>query len=618
MKKGRNAASLLTIALLSVACSSCLLNVPLASRGNRAFRIQALNEKPIVLAIAGNVAGDPTDTWAFNGGNGRPEYSRQKATADIVGQINPDAVLLTGNAQYNDGAYDKYLLSYAPTWGRFQGITHPAIGAHDYDNDGYFRFFGAAAGSPDKTYYSFDLGAWHIVALNSICSKVGVGVGSEQERWLRQDLEANKGKPILAYWFNARFSSGPYGSDSTFQPLWQALFDYHAQLVVNGSDHIYERFAPQGPNGKADPKGIRQFTSGLGGATRYTLGKSVPNSEINFDQNFGVLKLTLSPDAYEWEFIAETGSTFTDKGRQSIEVTPPPLPTPSPSPTEIPSPSPTPSASPIVLAVAGDIAGDPTDWYFNRGEGRPGFFRQKATAEIVRSINPDAVLIPGDVQGWHGTYDSYLLSFDPTWGLFKSITHPAIGDHDYEGDGYFRYFGAAAGRPDKTYYSFDLGGWHLVSLNSIEEEVDVYNYSKQIRWLKKDLAANKGKPILAFWHRPRYCSGKYGNNVAYHDFWQVLYKYHAKLVISGHDHVYERFAPQDANGHADPNGARQFVSGLGGEMIYQFSTISPNSECRYNATFGVLKLTLFPKAYEWEFIPEAGGTFTDKGRQSFD
>ncbi|HBN07913.1 MAG TPA: alkaline phosphatase [Cyanobacteria bacterium UBA8530] len=244
--------------------------------------------------------------------------ARQKATADIVDQIEPDAVLLTGNGQYYDGTYENYLAAYESTWGRFKGITHPTVGVHDYDNDGYFRYFGAAAGDPDKAYYSFDLGAWHIVALNSICSKVGVGVGSEQERWLRQDLEANKGKPILAYWFNTRFSSGPYGSDSSLKPFWQALFDYHAQLVINGSDHLYERFAPQDPEGKADPQGIRQFTSGLGGSTFYQLERNCPNSEKSYNQSFGVLKLTLSSDSYEWEFLPEPGNDFTDKGRQVI------------------------------------------------------------------------------------------------------------------------------------------------------------------------------------------------------------------------------------------------------------------------------------------------------------
>lgn len=299
------------------------------------------------------------------------------------------------------------------------------------------------------------------------------------------------------------------------------------------------------------------------------------------------------------------------EGRQRTSL----APAPSASQSLVPTPLPAPSASPVVVAIAGDIAMDPTDaWYFNGGEGRPNAGRQKYTAELVAKINPDAVLTAGDGQYYDATYEKYLASYDLFWGRFKSITRPAVGDHDYDGDGYFRYFGAAAGDPSKGYYSYDLGAWHVVALNGVYDHVDVYEGSDQILWLRQDLEANRGKPILAYWHGALFSSGLHGSDPSYRTFWQVLYQYGAKIVVNGHDHVYERFAPQDPLGNADPKGIREFVSGLGGGLIYNFKTPLPNSEVRYNATFGVLRLGLDANGYDWQFLPEAGSSFTDSGR----
>ena len=187
---------------------------------------------------------------------------------------------------------------------------------------GYFDYFngpGASdgpAGPRGKGYYSFDLGAWHLVALNSNCSSVSCSAGSEQERWLRADLAAHPTDCTLAYWHHPRFSSGHGGSNESMQPLWEALQDAQAELLLSGHSHDYERFAPLDRNGDVDRAGgIRQFVVGTGGAF-FTggLGTLAPHSEVAQNNTFGVLKLTLHPSSYDWQFVPEAGQTFTDSG----------------------------------------------------------------------------------------------------------------------------------------------------------------------------------------------------------------------------------------------------------------------------------------------------------------
>ncbi len=272
-----------------------------------------------VIAAAGDIACDPADE-SFNGGAGTANACRMKATSDLMVGMNPAAVLPLGDLQYGDGALPKFLPSYAATWGRLKPVTRPVPGNHDYGvakASGYFGYFGAAAGDPSKGYYSYNMGAWHLVALNSNCDEVGgCGAGSPQERWLKADLAAHPAACTLAYWHHPRFSSGPHGSDRSYDPFWQGLYQAGADVVLVGHDHDYERFAPQDPTGTADPaRGIREFVVGTGGANHYALEARQPNSEIFNGNAFGVLVLTLHPKGYDWKFVPLPGTTFSDSGR---------------------------------------------------------------------------------------------------------------------------------------------------------------------------------------------------------------------------------------------------------------------------------------------------------------
>jgi len=243
------------------------------------------------------------------------ESNGDEATAALLDNI-PGTVFTTGDNVYTDGLSYEFTNCYEPSWGRHKTRTYPSAGNHDYHVDeaaAYFDYFGVNAGDPDEGYYSYDIGAWHIIVLNSI---LPVEAGSPQERWLRADLSAHPVACTLAYWHYPRFSSGIlHGSDADMQPLWQALYDYGADLVLAGHEHNYERFAPQTPQGIADPmRGIRQFVVGMGGYSHYRFGPPIANSEVRNNDTYGVLKLTLHPDSYSWEFIPVAGGTFTDSG----------------------------------------------------------------------------------------------------------------------------------------------------------------------------------------------------------------------------------------------------------------------------------------------------------------
>jgi hypothetical protein len=238
-----------------------------------------------------------------------------EATAKLLDNIS-GTVFTTGDNAYAGGTADEFADCYAPSWGRHKGRTRPSAGNHDYGTAGaagYFGYFGSTAGEPGKGYYSYDLGAWHIIVLNS---NISVETGSPQEQWLRADLAAHAVTCTLAYWHHPRFSSGlVHGSDSFVQPLWQALYDYGADVVLVGHEHNYERFAPQDPSGNANPaRGIRQFVIGTGGRSHYPFGIPIANSEVRNDDTYGVLKLTLHSTSYTWEFIPEAGKTFKDSG----------------------------------------------------------------------------------------------------------------------------------------------------------------------------------------------------------------------------------------------------------------------------------------------------------------
>lgn len=247
-----------------------------------------------------------------------------EATARLIDKI-PGTVFAAGDLAYERGTYAEFEKCYEPTWGRFKNRTQPAPGNHEYfgsQASGYFQYWGKQAGDPAKGYYSYDLGAWHVVVLNTNCGVRELGgctAGSPEETWLRQDLAAHSNACVLAYGHHAMYSSGLLGRHARhpeLQPLWEDLYAAHADLMLAGHEHSYERFAPQDPRGHADPeRGIRQITVGTGGRSHTFLGAPQPNSEVRNDNTYGVLKLTLSPGKFSWEFVPEAGKNFRDSGQ---------------------------------------------------------------------------------------------------------------------------------------------------------------------------------------------------------------------------------------------------------------------------------------------------------------
>jgi hypothetical protein len=242
-----------------------------------------------------------------------------EATADLLDGI-AGTVFTAGDNAYESGTAAEYANCYNPTWGRHKARTRPAPGNHEYSTagaTGYYGYFGAAAGDPAKGYYSYDLGTWHVVAINSNCSAVGgCGAGSAQETWLRQDLAATTEPCTVAYWHHPLFTSGAnHGNATEMRPIYQALYDADADVVVSGHNHNYERFAPQNPTGGLDTtRGIREFVAGTGGRSHYSFGTIQPNSQARNADTYGVLELTLRASGYDWRFVPEAGRTFTDSG----------------------------------------------------------------------------------------------------------------------------------------------------------------------------------------------------------------------------------------------------------------------------------------------------------------
>ena len=279
-----------------------------------------------------------------------------------------------------------------------------------------------------------------------------------------------------------------------------------------------------------------------------------------------------------------------------------------------------------VVAAAGDIACDHASPNFNAGVGFPGVCRQKVTSDLLLRTDLAGILIPGDTQYENGKLAAFLGSFHPTWGRLKPLIRPVPGNHEY-GDpgaaGYFDYFNGPgrqsgqAGARGAGYYSFDVGTWHVIALNSECEQVGgCAPDSPQVRWLQADLAANPATCTLAFFHGPRFTSGRYADQSdRVRPFWDALYTAGADLVLSGHEHFYERFGPQTPSGVADPaRGLRQLTVGMGGKGRHGFITAAPNSEVRDNGTIGVLELALREGSYDWRLIRAPTGSSADVGR----
>jgi hypothetical protein len=247
------------------------------------------------------------------------DLSGARATAELVDAI-AGTVFTAGDNAYEEGTAQQFHECYGPTWGRFKDRTRPSPGNHEFHSDGgapYFNYFGVNAGDPKKGYYSYDLGAWHVVVLNSECVEVGgCQAGSAEEKWLRTDLDAHPAACTVAYWHKPLFSSGAkHGNDPEVKPFWRDLYQSKATLVINGHDHDYERFALQDPDGRADPNhGIREFVVGTGGKSHRPFATPLPTSEVRNADTYGVLKLTLHPHGYDWEFLPEAGKSFRDSG----------------------------------------------------------------------------------------------------------------------------------------------------------------------------------------------------------------------------------------------------------------------------------------------------------------
>ena len=305
---------------------------------------------------------------------------------------HPGALVQTAGDNVNNepppGSYDaEYEDVYAPNWGSFLSVTHAAMGNHDVLPPGgatpYFSYFGSAAGPAPGGYYSYNIGSsWHVIVLNSVCASAGgCGPGSAQYNWLNNDLANNPGKCILAAWHHPRFSSGQFGGTTTSAPFWDLLYQYKADIVINGHNHNYERFNLINPSEQAVSDGIREFLVGTGGAPgpTYTYAEHPldPNEAIrNQAPLYGVLQLSLNSSSYSWKFLPAAGYTFTDTGTTDCHAAPKPSPTrtstrtntrtrtptptstatdtPTRTPTRTPTPTDTPTRTPTPTPTATD------------------------------------------------------------------------------------------------------------------------------------------------------------------------------------------------------------------------------------------------------------------------
>ena len=276
-----------------------------------------------LLAQAGNLfAADAVLVGAGDIARCGSRLQGAHATANVLDDViedHPDALIFTvGDNAYRRGTEKEFQNCYEPTWGRHRDRTRPSVGNHEYKTRGavpYYEYFGEAAGPAGKGYYSYSLGSWHVIALNSVCDKVGCGEDAEQYRWLERDLEQSKSYCTVAYFHHPLFSSGTHGGDEAMKPIYQLLYKHGVELVLAGHEHHYERFAPQDPDGRADPdKGIRQFIVGTGGREHRRIGKPKPNSEVRDRTSYGVLGLNLKAGSYDWKFLPIDGFSFTDEG----------------------------------------------------------------------------------------------------------------------------------------------------------------------------------------------------------------------------------------------------------------------------------------------------------------
>jgi hypothetical protein len=270
----------------------------------------APHSQPASGASSGSPPPEPEVLLAV-GDIGSCDGRADEAVADLAASL-PGTIALLGDTVYERGTADDYAHCFDPAWGPMRSRFRPTVGNHEYgtrDASGYFSYFGAAAGRLSEGWYSYELGAWHVVVLNSNCSLVGCGTGSPQVRWLRADLAANPSACLLAYWHHPRWSSGRHGSTDTVDLFWSELRSAGADVVLNGHDHIYERLSVDG---------VREFVVGTGGRSLYPFERGpLPETEVRNDAAYGLLWLSLGEDSYDWQYLALGRSSFTDAGSGS-------------------------------------------------------------------------------------------------------------------------------------------------------------------------------------------------------------------------------------------------------------------------------------------------------------
>ncbi|HLO15364.1 MAG TPA: metallophosphoesterase [Anaerolineales bacterium] len=294
------------LAISSVVVTSCLPNPPSPPPVASATPTVTPTLTPTLTATSTPV---PDVIFVGAGDISSCNNDNDELTAQLLDHI-PGTVFTTGDNAYGDGTYAQFVSCYDPTWGRHKDRTKPVPGNHDYhtsDAAGYFQYFNNI-----PSYYAYNLGSWRIYALNS---EIDVSTDSPQLKWLQADLAANPSQCVLAYWHIPRWSSGVvHGSASSMQTLWQIFYEAGAELILNGHEHNYERFTPMNATGQADPLGLREIVVGTGGRSLYQFGTILLTSEVHDSSTYGVLKLTLHADSYDWQFVPVAGSTFTDSG----------------------------------------------------------------------------------------------------------------------------------------------------------------------------------------------------------------------------------------------------------------------------------------------------------------
>ncbi|MEA2449337.1 MAG: hypothetical protein QOG63_1269, partial [Thermoleophilaceae bacterium] len=338
-----------------------------------ASREKAGSEPQLVIEVGGSTGGTGGDPVIMAAGDiacsakSTGASCQAQATSDLVMAENPDAVLPLGDNQYECGQLSDFQTYYDATWGRFKARTRPVPGNHEYTSSanstnncfnlptgapGYYTYFGAIASPLEplcnvscKGYYSYDIGAWHMIALNSNCTRVGnCGVADPQATWLQADLNAHAGQCTMAYFHHPRWTSGQEQPTLSMGPIYQILYDAGTDVILNGHDHDYERFAPMAPSGAVDPaRGIREIIAGTGGRNTTSFTQLAPGSEVRNSSSFGVLRMALHPRGYDWRFMPTAGG-FSDAGSQPCHIA-------RADDTVAP-------AAPTNLRVAGDVDGD--------------------------------------------------------------------------------------------------------------------------------------------------------------------------------------------------------------------------------------------------------------------